>query len=67
MSAYVDPLVRAVDSAAHRKALQAAFDRGYRKGKIEARAELTAIWRNRLTDVLAILNAPIPAPQKDDK
>lgn len=44
-----------------RIATDAAYERGLRAGRIEARAELTALWRTRVADVLAILQAPIPA------
>lgn len=58
------PYLEILDAAT--KAERAAYARGYRKGKIEARAELSAIWRNRVVDIQTILNAPIPVPAKDE-
>lgn len=49
------------------KALQASYERGHRAGRIEARAELTALWRARVADVLTILQAPIPLPPAKDE
>lgn len=40
--------------------IAAAYERGYRRGRIEAAAELHAIYRARILDVTTILSAPIP-------
>jgi hypothetical protein len=48
-------------------AKEAAYERGYRRGRIEASAELHALYRGRILEATTILAAPIPAtPQKDE-
>ncbi len=40
---------------------QRGFDAGYRRGRIEAAAELHAIYRGRILDAATILSAPMPS------
>lgn len=42
------------------KAPQTEYERGYRRGRIEAAAELHALYRQRILDATAILSAPVP-------
>jgi hypothetical protein len=46
---------------------QAAYERGYRRGRIEVSAELHALYRARILDATAILAAPIPLPPQKDE
>jgi hypothetical protein len=38
------------------------YERGYRRGRIEASAELHALYRSRILEATTILAAPIPLP-----
>lgn len=43
------------------EAEERAYERGYRSGRIQARAEMIALYSERIRDAGAILNAPLPA------
>lgn len=46
-------------------ALQAQYEKGYRRGRIEASAELRSIYGDRIREATALLSAPVPAVAQD--
>jgi hypothetical protein len=47
------------------KAVADAYAKGYRRGRVEATAEARKLYSGRIRDALAILQAPVPAEEKE--
>lgn len=47
------------------KAVDDAYERGYRRGRTEATAEARKFYADRIRDAVTILQAPIPFPASD--
>lgn len=47
-------------------ATKAAYERGYRQGYVEARADLVKLYGDRIREAVAILTAQLPLQQAND-